>query len=85
MLDRAYRARFLARATLDAVIDVRAGRLTIDDLIDAGWTDLDTPANPRARIIVYFDDNAYLLAFPLPHVDREKPSCPLNMGLRFQY
>ncbi len=72
VLDRVRRARFLARAALDALVYVWAGGLVIDYLVHAGWTDRHALAYPGALVIVNFDDDAELLALPLAHVDHER-------------
>ncbi len=72
MLDRTYRARFLAGATLDALVYVGACGLAIDYLVHARRADRDALTYPGALCIVDLDDYSELLAFPFPHVGHDR-------------
>jgi hypothetical protein len=73
VLDRDYRAGFLASATLDAVIDVRGRCLPVDDLINIGGTHGYALAYALAFVVVYLDYYTELLALPLPDICHRGP------------
>jgi hypothetical protein len=68
VLDGYHRAGFLARATLNALVDVRSGGFSLNELIYIGLAHSDTLADARAPVIVDLYHHAELLALPLSDV-----------------
>jgi hypothetical protein len=68
MLDGRVGTSVLTSAALYAIVDVDRNRLAVLELVDADRAHVDAISRAIASVIVDFDDDAGLLALPLPHV-----------------